>query len=601
MQARKSRRAIAIILAGCAMAWSAASLAQELAASPTAEPAVVAAEKPAAETAPAPARSAIGDVADTGVAVGRGVGEAVGEVGGALKGGGVQVIEQTRSLWREAILPMLQRFAAALPGLIKALLLLLAFWVVARLVGAGVTKLLGLTHLDDRAASEWGLESMLKTADGRKRSIEALAGAMCKWIILLFGLVAFFNALNLSMVAGPLQNVVDKIVGVLPNLLKAAVILFVYWAVAALARLGVTKALSAAKFDERAGKFFPAREIKGEKIGPSALFGRLLFYLILLFGIPPFLQALGQEALVAPLQDMLGKALAFLPNAIAAAIIFFVGRIVAVIVREVVTNFLAAAGADAGAERLGVGRLFGEKKLSGIAGVLVYFFIIVPIVVAALDALQVSAISDPVKAMLEKVLAAVPAMLFALVIVVIGYAVAKAVGRLVEQLLGGLGFDTLPARVGLDFLPSGEGKASLSSIVGKVVMVVILLVTAQQAAEALHFGQLAGLLDTTVRYLPRLFAALAILLVALGLGKYVGNLVAQATAASGHGKLLATVTRCAILFLGIGMALDHLGVARDIVSATVWAVLGGVALALGLAFGLGGKDKAKQFIDRGGA
>ena len=218
----------------------------------------------------------------------RGVGEAGGEIGGALKSGGGAVVEQSRSIWRETVVPAVERTSSALPGVIKAIVLLIAFWIVARLAGGLTSKLLGMTKLDNRAAQELGLEKMLQKPDGSRCSLEQLAGGFVKWVILLFGFIAFFNALNLQMVAGPLQNIVDKIVGVIPNLLKAAVILFVYWAVAALVKVGVTKGLGKLQFDTRAAKYFPAREIKGEKVGPSAMLGRLLFYVILLFGIPPF-------------------------------------------------------------------------------------------------------------------------------------------------------------------------------------------------------------------------------------------------------------------------------------------------------------------------
>jgi small-conductance mechanosensitive channel len=553
-----------------------------------------------ADPAAAPAASSVSPV-ETGKQVARGIGEATMEVGGAVGSGGASVVDQGRKLWQDAILPMLQRTTAAIPVLVKALVLLIGFWIVARLVGAGVTKALGLTHLDEKAARDWGLEGVMKDAQGKPCSLERFIGGVAKWIILLFGLVAFFNALNLQMVAGPLQNIVDRIVGIVPSLLKAFVILFAYWVVASVARIAVTKGLGAVKFDQRAGKYFPPREVSGQKIGPSALAGRLLFYIVLLFGIPPFLEALGQQALVAPLQDMLSKALAFIPNVIAAAIIVFIGNIVAVIVREVVSSFLAAAGADQAADRVGLGAVFGDKRLSGVVAIIAYFFILVPIVISALDALQITAISTPVKNTLEKVLAAVPALLVATVIIVIGYAVAKLVRRLVESLLAGIGFDSLPARLGLDFLSPRREVHSLSNIAGTIVMVVILLLTAQQALASLGFSELAGLLDRLVTYLPDLAVGLLILLAALSLGRYVGTLVAGATSGSPYSKTLAGVARYAIMFLGAGMALDQLGVSQQIVTTAVSAVLGGAALAVGLAFGLGGKDKARELIERGGS
>ncbi len=541
-----------------------------------------------------------GDVSplQTGKEVIQGVGAAVTDVGQAVRSGGGDVVDQGRKLWQEAILPMLQRTTAAIPVVIKAIVLLVLFWIVARLVGAAVTKLLGLTKLDDRAARDWGLGDLLKRADGSTLSIQNLVGSVVTWIILLVGFVAFFNALRLDMVAGPLQGIVDSIAKVVPSLLKAAVILFAYWAVASIARLGLTKALGAAKFDTRAARFFPSREVDGKTVGPTELAGRLLFYLILLFGIPPFLQALGQEALVAPLQDMLSKALAFIPNIIAAGIILLIGNIVAVIVREVVSSFLAAAGADTLADRLGISAVFGKQKLSGLAAVVVYVFILVPIVISALDALQITAISVPVRNTLENVLSAIPAVLVASVIVFIGYAVARFVRGLVQNLLAGLGVDTLPARIGLEFLAPAAGRQPLSAIIGTVVMVVILLLTGSQALSSLGFDQLAALVDRFVRYLPNLFVGIIILLAALSLGRFVGGIVAQAAGGSPYAGTLGNVARYAIVFLGAGMALDELGVSQQIVTVAVTAVLGGVALAIGLAFGLGGKDRAKAIIEK---
>jgi hypothetical protein len=541
---------------------------------------------------------AVSATVDTGIDVAKGIGEAATEVGGSLKSGGSQVVQQGRDLWQDAMLPSLQKTAGALPTVIKALILLLAFWIIGKLVGTGVTKLLGLVQFDNRLVQQLGLEAMVTGPQGKKRSMEVLVGNLVKWIIILFGFVAFFNALNLSMVADPLQNVADRIVGIVPNLLKAFAILLAYWVVATFVKLGLGKMLGAASFDERASKYFPEREVKGEKLGPSQQIGRLFFYVILLFGIPPFLEALGQEALVAPLQDMLSKTLAFLPNIIAAAIIFFIGNIVATIVREVVTNFLSAVGADTGAERLGFDKICGERKLSGVVGLVAYFFILLPIIVSAVDSLQITAISDPVKATLESILAAVPKILVAAVILGIGYAVAKFVRGLVETFLGGIGFDAFPEKIGLAFLKPAPGRATLSSILGTIVMAVILLLTAQQALDSLGFVQLSGLVDGLVRYLPGLVASIVILLAALSIGNYVGDLVGKASSGAGYSKLLANVAKYAIFFVGASMALDLLGVGERVVVVAVTAVLGGAGLALGIAFGLGGKDKAKSLIDR---
>ncbi len=529
------------------------------------------------------------------------IGQAASEVGGALRTGGQSALDQGRRLWQEAMLPAFQRTAASVPILLKGLLLLLAFWIAGILLGGGVRRLLDMTKLDEKAARDWGLEGMLKRPDGQTRSLAAMLGGVIKWILLLFGFVAFFNTLNLAMVATPLQRVLDSVVGIVPNLLKATVILLVYWAFATIARMAIVRVLKGFKFDERAGKRMAAAAQTGDKAAPtppSTMLGRLAFYVILLFGLPPFLQALGQDALVTPLQEMLAKALGFLPNIVAAGIILLVGRIVASIVKEVVGNLLAASGLDKGIDKLGVGKALGGRSFSDIVSKIVYFFILIPIIVAAVDSLGITVISDPIKATLQAILAAVPALIVATVIVIVGCVVARVVRSLVASFLAGVGFDALPERIGLNFLTPRAGQMSLSGVVGAVVSVIIILITAQQAAATLKFAQLADLVRQVIEYLPSLVVGLVIMLAALSLAKFVAGLVSGALKGQANSRLLAAVARYAITLLGAGMALEQLGVGQEIVTVAIAAILGGAALALGLAFGLGGKDRARDAVDR---
>jgi small-conductance mechanosensitive channel len=261
-------------------------------------------------------------------------------------------------------------------------------------------------------------------------------------------------------------------------------------------------------------------------------------------------------------------------------------------------NFLSAAGADTGAEKLGFGKVLGQKKISQIGGLIVYLFIIIPIVISAIDSLQIKVISEPMTAMLERILGAVPALLVAVIILVIGYAIACFVKRVVQNFLSGVGFDQLPEKLGLSFLKPGDGRATLSSIGGTVVMLVILLLTAQQALELLGMFSLANFIVWVIAYLPNLAAGLIILLAALSLGQFVGRLASGAAQGSSYSALIGRVAKYAIIFLGASMALNQLGVSKEIVTATVSMVLGAAALAFGLAFGLGGRDRAKEFIDR---
>lgn len=552
---------------------------------------------PASETSPTAIEQSV-DLARQTLQAG---GEATAEVGGVLKSGGQSTLSQGRKLWQEAVLPAIQRTAASIPMLIKGLLLLVAFWFAGVVAGAGVRRLLDMTSIDERAIRDWGLEGMLKRADGTTRSLSTLLGTTIKWILILFGFVAFFNAINLTLVAAPLQRVLDSIVGIIPQLLKATVILLVYWAIATVVSVALTRLLQKVKFDERACRRSAKAEEEAEgeeKPAPSAMLGRLAFYLILLFGLPPFLQALGQDAIVAPLQDMLTKALSFLPNLVAAGIIVLVGRIVASIVREFISNLLSAAGVDSRAEKIGISKALGKQTLSSVVAQIAYFFILIPIVVAAVDSLGIKLIADPIKATLQNILEAVPAILVATIVIIIGTIVARVVRGLVTSLLAGVGFDSLPERIGLSFLAPKQGQMPLSGILGSIVSIIIILITAQQAAAALNFDQLADLIQRLIVYLPDLAIGLVIMIATLSLAKYVANLVAGALKDQPHGKLLSRIARAAIILLGFGMALEQFGIGEDIVVVAVTAVLGGIALAIGLAFGLGGRDRAKEIIDR---
>jgi hypothetical protein len=126
---------------------------------------------------------------------------------------------------------------------------------------------------------------------------------------------------------------------------------------------------------------------------------------VILFSIPAILSAYQLHGLLEPVQTMLAKLLAILPNIAGAAIIGFVGWLLAKVLRGLVTNVLASAGADKFAGRVG---LADTVKLSRVVGTIVYILVFVPSLIAALDALQIAAISKPATDMLDAFLAAVP-------------------------------------------------------------------------------------------------------------------------------------------------------------------------------------------------
>jgi hypothetical protein len=245
-------------------------------------------------------------------------------------------------------------------------------------------------------------------------------------------------------------------------------------------------------------------------------------------------------------------------------------------------------------EQVGVAAALGEQKLSGLIGLLLYILILIPVLIAALDALQLEAITQPASDMLNTILGAFPAIFGAFLVLAIAYVVGRVVAGLITNLLTGIGFNAVLARLGLGKEPE-EGQRTPSEIVGYLVLVAIMFFAAIEALRLLNFELLAeGLAQFTG------FAGQVILgLVIFAIGLYLANLAAKTIEASGvvQADLLALAARIAILILVSAMALREMGLANEIVNLAFGLLLGAIAVAVALAFGLGGRDIAARELE----
>jgi hypothetical protein len=326
--------------------------------------------------------------------------------------------------------------------------------------------------------------------------------------------------------------------------------------------------------------------------------GEVVYWLVFLLFLPGVLGALGLEGLLAPVQTMLDRALGFLPNVIAAGAIVLIGFFVAGLVQRIVTNLLAAAGADGLAERVGLGASMGGGRLSSLLGLVVYVLIAIPVLTAALDALGMEALTRPISDMLSTILNAIPSVFAAAILIAIAVAVGRVVATLVAGLLAGLGFDALPARLGVGgAMPAGGRRPS--EVAGSVVMVLIVLFAAMEAARLLGFATLAALVAQFLVFLGHVL--LGVVIVAIGL--FFANLAYGAARGSGMAgaRLLANVARVAILVLAGTMALREMGLGDEIITLAFGLTLGALAVAAALAFGLGGREVAgrelREWVD----
>jgi hypothetical protein len=496
-----------------------------------------------------------------------------------------------------------------LPSLVWAIALLLLGWVIATVVTLAVRKLLKQTDLDNRIAS-WAAGSQ----SDRTIPIEKWVSTLVYWVIFLFAIVASLNALNLAGVSTPLNNFLDQIFLYLPRIGAAALLLGLAWLCATLVRTLVINGLGRFNLDDRLAQQ-TGLEQGSSPVVLNETIGNVLYWFILLLFIPLILSALQLPGLLAPVEGLINSFLQAIPRIVTAGIVLAIGWVIARIVRGVVTNLLLATGADQLGARLGLrpatpGATTGGLSLSSLAGTVAYVLVLIPAVVAALNELNIEAISTPAILMLERVLTAIPQVIMAGLVIAAAYFVGKIVADLVTSLLRGAGFDSIMSILGLPELNLGteatvqsgldaEGRPTASvqtpgrtpsEIVGIVTLVAIVLFGAVTATEILNF---AGLTDI-VRAILRVGARVLSGVVVFAVGLYLANLAFRLVNAMGTGqaRVLAQAARIAILIFVGAMALQQMGVAPDIVNLAFGLLLGAIAVAIAIAFGLGGRDVA---------
>lgn len=465
-----------------------------------------------------------------------------------------------------------------------AALILVGGWILALLISATVRKALEKTTLDDRLAARMGTE---KPVD-----VEGIVGRVVFWLVMLFVLVAVFQTLQLTAVTGPLNSLLNEVFTFIPNLLGAAGLLLIAWLIASLLRFVVSKGLAATKLDDTLTS--QAGLDEGRQVPMSETLATVIYWFVFILFLPAILGALGMQGLLAPVQGMVGAMLGFVPQIFGAAVIAVVGWFVARIVRQIVTSLLVALGADGLGERVGLTAAVGGQSLSNLVGTVVYVLILIPVIISALNALKIEAISAPATNMLNTLLEAIPLIFGAMVVLGVTYLIGRLVAGLVTNLLTTVGFNRVLGLIGLGSEPE-EGQTTPAEVVGYLILIGLMLFAAIQAAEILGFTILADLVAQFLTFLSQVVLGIII----FGLGLYVANVARNVilSTAGAQANFLSQAARLAIVVLATAMGLRQMGIADDIVNLAFGLMLGAIAVAIALAFGLGSRDIAARQLE----
>ena len=210
-------------------------------------------------------------------------------------------------------------------------------------------------------------------------------------------------------------------------------------------------------------------------------------------------------------------------------------------------------------------------------------------------------IVEPVREMLTRLIGYLPTLLGALVILIVGWIVAKVIRGIVNRLLKVIRFDKLADKAGIsEILSKGGFKATTGEVLSGLVYWLVIIMVLVIVVNALGLPQASDVLESLFAYIPNVIAAIFVLVIGMFLANFVSGIVRTAAGNANLPKpeVLAGISRWAIIIFAATISLRELGIAPLLVTTTFNILFGGVCLALALAFGLGGKDAAAKYIEQ---
>ncbi|MCT4784193.1 MULTISPECIES: mechanosensitive ion channel [Exiguobacterium] len=483
-----------------------------------------------------------------------------------------------------------------LPDLLLVILVLVIGYILAKVLEGVTRKALRKARLDERVGVTKEGDPAKPGRDERKWTPERIIAKVVFFGVLLLAFLIVFEYMNVPGVAQPFNQIYASFSGLITGVIKAGLILLVAWIIATLLKKAIQMAghrLNLNKLMEKTGQ--DSSSVNQTQWVDTV--ANIVFYLVLLLALPAVLDALGLQGISGPFEDLLNSFLAFIPRLVAAALIFAIGYVVAKIVRDILTKFLEAAGLNRFAEKLHLADYVKGSSLAKAVGTIVFILIMIPVTISALEALNIRGISEPAISMLNNILAMIPNIIVAIVLILVGVFVAKWLKGVVVSLLENLGVNSLAEKMG--FGGRSTSSTSVAQVIGTIVQIIVILLFVSEALQVANLEFMASLATAIFAYLPMVIAAIVILAVGFWLANMAERLVGSVLVdGAGQPSALRHIAKYAILGLAFFMAISQLGIAPMIVNTAFLLILGAVALAFGLAFGLGGRETAARYLKK---
>lgn len=373
-----------------------------------------------------------------------------------------------------------------------------------------------------------------------------------------------------------LQIITERIGEFLPNLIGALIVLLVGWLIAKGIKALVVKLFKKTNWDEK----IMART----NVGDSNVFiANIFYYVIMIIVIMIVLEILGVNQVLTPLEDMVGKFLGFIPNLIGAILIAFIGYLLAKFVSSLIN--ITGTFLDKFIDKTG---FKDTAQLIDIIKKIVFIIIFIPFLIQAFNALELDAISGPANDILSTFTNLIGEILIAAVILIIFIWGGRFLSDFLEDLFKSLGMDRAAEKIQIHNMIGAN--QSLSKIVANLIYFFLVFFGIITAVNILGLDQLTETLNQILEVTGQIIFGLIILAV----GNYISLIIYNTMSKTRSNNFIASVVRWASLALFLAIALRTMGIANEIVELAFGLILGAIAVAVALSYGLGGREAAGE-------
>ncbi|WP_432204345.1 mechanosensitive ion channel [Cetobacterium somerae] len=402
------------------------------------------------------------------------------------------------------------------------------------------------------------------------------------YIFVIFIIGIIMEKLGFSRLVNPILNLLDPIFSYIPNVLGGIVLLIIAIILAKLSQKFSEMFFKKLKVDEKV-------QSNNNDVSIAKIFSEIISLVVFVLILPGVLAALRLDKILIPITDMLTKFLNYIPSIIGAVLVLVVGWFIASKLRDILKGVLDSFKLD---EKLSVdGKVLFEGKLSSLIANIVYILVLIPVFSASLNYLGLDIIISPVISMLNILFSYVPNLVGVALVLVIALYFGRIIENIISNLLIGLKFDSYLEKAGLKTVDNNYSK-----LIGKFSKILVLYFAVIQSIEILNFGSLQ---DLSLK-LTLLLGDILLGIIIIGIGIIVANYVAKIieNTSLDNKKQISTIAKIAIIVFVGAMGLRQMGIANEIINLAFGFTVGALAIAFAIAFGIGGKDLAKEKLQK---